>query len=243
MEQPHRPVVLVHGSYHGAWCWERVSAPLRAAGLTVHTPVCPGVGERAAELSRNPSMDDWALELVAYLDAHRLNEVVLVGHSLAGSPIAGVADRVPTRLSRLVFLDASIPGPGHRFSAAVGEQGWRQRLARRIEIDGVPCLPPPDPEYFGISQPADLAWVRARLTPMPVRLFDSPLTLRHPVGNGVDASFIQCMAPQFPRIADYAAQARALGWDRYELPTGHDAMVTAPTALAALLERLARRSE
>ncbi len=98
--------VLVHGAWHGGWCWKRVVPALRAAGHEVYTPTLTGLGERAH--LANPAIDlsMHIADIVNLLEAEELDKVVLVGHSYGGMVVTGVADRAASRLRRVVYLDA-----------------------------------------------------------------------------------------------------------------------------------------
>src|SRR5258705_1716413 len=104
--------VLVHGAWHGGWCWKRVAPALRAAGHEVYTPTLTGLGERAH--LANPAIDlaTHISDVVNLLEAEELNEVVLLGHSYGGMVVTGVADRAPARLRRVIYLDAFLPEDG-----------------------------------------------------------------------------------------------------------------------------------
>src|SRR6187431_2153447 len=84
------PFVLVHGAWHGGWCWRRVSDRLQAAGHRVFCPTLTGLGERAHLLSREVNMTTHISDVVGLLEAEELEGVVLVGHSYGGIVITGV---------------------------------------------------------------------------------------------------------------------------------------------------------
>lgn len=229
------PFVLVHGAWHGGWCWERVVGPLRAAGHRVYTPTLPGLGERAGELSRDITLDGIVSELVALLESEDLRDAMLVGHSFGGVAISGVADRVPSRIRHLVYLDAVILENGQSpFSVVPSEVAdERRRLAE--ESSGGVSIPVPDPKAFGVTDPDDLAWLRQRCTPHPLSTYEDRLTLNGPVGNGLPATYV-AVKPDYPPFANARAFARAQpGWGYREIDAGHDAMVTSPRALTELL--------
>jgi pimeloyl-ACP methyl ester carboxylesterase len=231
------PFVLVHGAWHGAWCWERVAPQLQAQQHAVHTPTLAGLGERAAELSARIDLETHIGEVVQYIEQRNLREVVLVGHSYAGLVISGVADRLgAARLRRLVYLDALVLDSGQSLASFLGPAWTRFADAAREKGGGigVPALPP---AAFGVLDPQDQAWVASRLTAQPVHTFDRPLMLREPLGNGVPKIYIDCHSPGMPAVAPFKAKVRAQkGWAAYEsLATGHDAMVTEPSGLAQLL--------
>src|SRR5947209_5724227 len=101
--------VLVHGSWHGAWCWKRVLPLLRGAGHDVHAVTLTGVGERAHLLSADIRLDTHITDVVNLIDCEELADVILVGHSYGGIVITGVADRLQRRspglLQQLVYID------------------------------------------------------------------------------------------------------------------------------------------
>jgi len=84
--------VLVHGAWHGGWCWKKVVPALRAAGHEVYTPTLTGLGERAH--LANPAIDlaTHIADVVNLLEAEELAKVVLVGHSYGGMVVTGVAE-------------------------------------------------------------------------------------------------------------------------------------------------------
>src|SRR5579875_3323603 len=104
MADAQRTFVLVHGAWHGGWCWSRVAAILRGRGHRVFTPTQTGLGERAHLLSRDITFDTFVQDVVGVFEAEELEDVVLVGHSFGGSSISGVVDRMPERVRRLVYL-------------------------------------------------------------------------------------------------------------------------------------------
>ena len=220
--------VLVHGAWHGAWCWQRLLPLLGARGYQAHGPTLAGVGERINELSAAIVLDTHIGDVVALLEARDLWNVILVGHSYAGAVITGVADRVPQRLKALVFLDAVIVGHGGCMRLPGPEP---QRPV---------AIPPPPAASFGIPDPGDCAWVQRNLTPHPARSFESPLVLGNPIGNGLDCAYIACTRPVTMSHGPFQQIARSLGGRLFELATGHDAMVTAPGELAELLEHIAQ---
>jgi pimeloyl-ACP methyl ester carboxylesterase len=105
-------IVLVHGAWQGAWCWEPVAALLRAAGHHVVTPTLTGSGDRSEALSPAVTLTDHVNDVIAELDTRDLRDVILVGHSYAGMVITGVAERAADRLSVLTFVDAFYPSHG-----------------------------------------------------------------------------------------------------------------------------------
>ncbi|MFT4033451.1 MAG: alpha/beta hydrolase, partial [Siphonobacter sp.] len=104
-----KPVfVLVHGAWHGGWCWQDVSQNLREKKYLVYTPTLSGLGEHKNTTNDNINLQTHITDIINLIEMDDLRNVILVGHSYAGTVIAGVADSIPERLSKLVYLDAMI---------------------------------------------------------------------------------------------------------------------------------------
>jgi pimeloyl-ACP methyl ester carboxylesterase len=231
-----RTFVLVHGAWHGGWCWRLVAEALRGAGHRVITPTQTGLGERRHLLRPGLTLDLFVDDIVNVLEAEELEEVVLVGHSFGGNAISGAADRVPERLRHLVYLDAMVIEGGQTPFGTMPEEVVATRRRQAAESGGL-TIPCPPTAAFGIPEGHALeGWVRRRLTPHPAGTYESPLTLRHPLGNGVKRTYIACTAPVYAPLAPTQARLRGRpGWGWQEIATGHDAMVTAPEELARML--------
>ena len=228
--------VLVHGAWHGAWCWRRVLPPMWAAGHRVFAVSLTGVGERAHQLSKQVTLDTHIADVARVIEAEELLDAVLVGHSYGGMVITGVADRLWAHLRHLVYLDAVVPTPGESWSSGhpVETQAARRKL---IAESGV--IPPPDPSIFGLSG-ADRAWVARRMTPQPGGVYDAALQFDPAQLEALPRTFIDCNAPALGTIASMRERVRATpGWNVIELATGHDAMISAAPALVDILLDLA----
>ncbi|GIH23987.1 esterase [Acrocarpospora phusangensis] len=229
--------VLVHGAWHGGWVWQRVAPLLRAAGHEVHAPTLTGVSDRAHLLTPQVGLGTHIQDVVALIEAHDARDVVLVGHSYAGQVVTGAADRIGDRLTRRVHLDAFVGDDGepaidmlpadvaghYRESVAGPGFGW--------------LIPVRSLSVLGVTERADVDWLTPRLTPHPWLSYTEPLRLTGK-GDGVPAAFIECT--DWMRVfTPHAERAAARGWPVYEITTGHEAMVTAPDALADLLLEIA----
>ncbi|MEV6013669.1 alpha/beta fold hydrolase [Streptomyces sp. NPDC051976] len=225
--------VLVHGAWHGGWAWQRVAPTLRAAGHEVHAPTLTGVGDRAHLASPAVGMWTHIEDVAALIEAYDLDDVVLVGHSYAGQVVTGVADRVPHRLARRVYLDAFVGRDGdaaidllpetvaghYRESVAGPGFGW--------------LIPVRSLTVLGVTDQADLDWLAPRLTPHPWLSYTESLRLTGACEQ-VPAAYVECT--DWMRVFQpHAERAASLGWPVHHISTGHEAMVTAPKELAELL--------
>ena len=104
--------VLVHGTGHGGWCWQKLAPLLRAGGSEVYTPTLTGLGDRSHLLGCGVDLTTHITDVASLLFYEDLLDVILVGHSYAGMVITGVAATVPERLRLLVYLDAYLPDEG-----------------------------------------------------------------------------------------------------------------------------------
>src|SRR3546814_2677116 len=102
------PFVLVHGAFHGGWCWKPIADQLRSAGHDVYTPTQTGLGERKHLMSADISMETFVLDVLNVILSEDLTDVILVGHSYGGRSISGVVDRAPERIHRLVYIDGGL---------------------------------------------------------------------------------------------------------------------------------------
>ncbi|GAC1339950.1 MAG: alpha/beta fold hydrolase [Acetobacteraceae bacterium] len=232
--------VLVHGAWHGGWCWRDVTRLLQQAGHRVATPTCTGLGERAHLMSRDITLDTFVADVAGVIAAEELDDIVLVGHSFGGLAASGVADRMPERIRALVFLDALLVPPGATPFDALPPEIVAARVAAAEASSAGVSLPAPPPAAFGVTDPAAGEWLARRLTPHPFGTFTSPLTLRNPVGHGHACIYIECTDPVYSPLDPVKRWARQQpGWRWEALAASHDPMVTAPDALARLLGTLA----
>jgi pimeloyl-ACP methyl ester carboxylesterase len=231
-----RTYVLVHGAWHGGWCWRRVADRLKAAGHRVFCPTLTGLGERAHLLSRDVNLSTHIEDVVALIEAEELEDVVLVGHSYGGIVITGVAARAKSRLWQLVYLDSAIVEDGDAWSSAHTPQVQAERRRLAQESSGGVSMPVPKAEVFGVLDSADIAWVQRRLTPQPFAPYDQKMHWGGPVGNGLPKVYVDCTDPAYAGLAPVKERYRGKpGWPFIELKTGHDAMVSAPEETAKLL--------
>ncbi|GHF71989.1 pimeloyl-ACP methyl ester carboxylesterase [Amycolatopsis bartoniae] len=238
--------LLVHGAWHSGRAWERVVPLLASAGHRVFAPTLTGYGETVHLAGPEVGLDTHVDDVVGLILAEDLRDVVLVGHSYAGLVISSVANEVPDRIAELVYLDAMVPEDGETAvdvmpvtqslidAALSSESGWR--------VPPMPEFPPPA-GLFGVTDPADVAWVRSMLSDQPVRCLQQPVHLDNPATTAIPRTHIHCTG----------GPARVEGMERrpvpptqpngtpsrvWEIDTGHDCMVTKPAELAELLLKL-----
>jgi pimeloyl-ACP methyl ester carboxylesterase len=230
--------LLVHGAWHGGWCWEKVIPLLRGEGYEAIAPALSGLGERSDLLSPDINLSTHVNDIVEVLEKNNLRNVALVGHSYAGMVVSSAASAVPERIGRLIYLDAALPfGAQSVVDLAPGFS----RLVREMETPRgvVPVIPAPTPEAFGITGPDDIARAKSRLTPMPYKALTEKTRPLQPAAARIPVSCILC-AQQFSpvtRSAHLAAFRRfqAVGQDCRKIDAPHDMMITHPRELSDML--------
>jgi pimeloyl-ACP methyl ester carboxylesterase len=235
--------VLVHGTGSGGWLWRRVRSLLTRAGHDVFTPTLTGVGERAHLARRDVSLATHVEDIVGVIECEELSDVVLVGFSYAGMIIPAVADRLPGRVKRLVYLDAIVTEKGQSMLDVMAPE-VREAWQRHVLAGDGWRVPPTPLARLGQLAPeagaeAEIRRLLSRRTPQPLACFTETLTIKRATALP-PSSYIYCSdkPPEDP-LCKLASSLRARGWDSHELPTGHFCMLTMPAATATLLAELA----
>ncbi|MER8067548.1 alpha/beta hydrolase [Streptomyces sp. NPDC094034] len=237
--------LLVHGAWHSGRSWERVVPLLEATGHRVFAPSLTGYGDKVHLAGPKVGLDTHVDDVVRLITEENLDDVVLVGHSYAGLVISSAANRIPRRIAHLVYLDAMVPEDGE---SAVDVQPMTRRLIELAEQSESGWRVPPMPEQpapfglFGVTDPADIAWLRGMLSDQPVRCLRQPVRLDNPDVNAIPRTHIHNVGPRpagvtrrpVPPVQPNGTAARV-----WELPTGHDCMITMPAELSQLLLKLA----
>ncbi len=242
--------VLVHPAWFGGWCWKKVVPHLRSAGREVYAPTLTGLGERAHLANAGVTLSTHIEDVVGLILSEDLADVTLVGNSSGGTVITGVADRVPERVERVVYMDAFVPSHGQSTSALVARDRWavmEQLVAS--EGDGwlLPRFSPApwDPfirKAWEVTKEDDVRWLLPRLRPTPIAHFTEALQLRRSNGGArPHRVYIRCVrnqpAPHFDQCAR-AAQSNP-DWTYRELVTPHLPFITDPDETAQVLLELA----
>ena len=227
--------VLVHGAWHGGWCWRDVADRLRADCHVVYAPTLTGLADRSHLLTRETGLETHILDVVNLLDREELDDIVLCGHSYGGMVVTGAADRAAGRLRALVYLDAFVPEDGQRLH----DMAPPERVAafeRSAAERGDGWKVPPLPASAWLDDPAQQAWVEARVTPHPLRCLTDPLPVTgawkmvgrrmHILATANDPS---------PFHAIHERVAAEGGWLCRRVDGPHDLMISHPAETAALL--------
>jgi pimeloyl-ACP methyl ester carboxylesterase len=236
--------VLVHSAWFGGWCWKKLVPLLAGHGHSVHTSTLTGLGDRSHLAHPGIVLQTHVDDVVNTLTYQDLRAVILVGTSSSGAVISGVADRVPDRISQLIYVDAFVPDDGQALWDLIPPQR-RPAMETLVQTEGFGWLLPrfaAQPweqfarEAWQVTDEADLTWMLTRLRPTPFGHFTSPVRLVNPAAERLPRTYIRCRRwpnPGFDRYAQTASQDPR--WHLYQLDSSHLPYITNPQQLAPLL--------
>ncbi|MBB5781782.1 alpha/beta fold hydrolase [Nonomuraea jabiensis] len=228
-------IVLVGGSFLGAWAWERVTPLLTAYGHQVHPLTLTGFGDRAHLGSPDTTLTTHARDITAAIEYAGLREVVLVAHSYGGAPATIAATTIPGRIARLIYLAALLPEPGQSLfditPAPVVEAIMQTVRDGRIPVMNDEIIDANFGEH-GLT-PEDRAWLRARGAGQPIGTYQDPAPTDLSAAQRLPRTYIAC-------AADPGGPPRMPGMKVITLDSGHWPMITEPESLARVLDEAAR---
>jgi pimeloyl-ACP methyl ester carboxylesterase len=247
--------VLIPGAWLGGWAWDEVAERLRGAGHEVHPVTLTGLGDREAEGRPETDLDTHVADVVTLIDREGLNGVTLVGHSYGGLVAQMVADRIPERLARVVYLDTGpLPNGWSMLDFAGGD---RERLERSVAEAGDGWrLPFPGVDGLGTPAataglgPAERETLEKRATSQPFGTYRQGVRTTRPFGGEYQRIVVVAGGFGMPIEALSAmigpegpfTEMTGSDWRAIELPTGHWPMLSDPAKLATLLDAIATGS-
>jgi pimeloyl-ACP methyl ester carboxylesterase len=226
--QSKATMVIVHGAWGGAWAFKKVEALLREKNFQIYRPQLTGQGDRVhlarPDIGLNTHIDD-VVNMILYED---LRDIILVGHSYGGMVISGVADRVPDRIKRLVYLDALVPNDGDRVDAMFRDGGdFIKQMTKGDYV--VPRWVKPDQ-----PPPHDV--------PQALKTFTDPIVLKNEAARKIPATYILTVEKGKEAKADdffpQSQRAKERGWTMVQLTSDHNPQFSAPEALVEVLAGL-----
>jgi pimeloyl-ACP methyl ester carboxylesterase len=225
--------VLVHGSWHGGWCWRRVADLLERNGHKVYTPTLTGLGERSHLMSGLITLDTHITDVANVLKWENLENIVLVGHSYAGFVVSGVAERSLSSIGSIVFLDAFLPENGQRVVDLAPPELRTSALAAAAKNEVGRPVPPA--KTFHVNE-MDEAWVDSKMTPQPTFVSLQPIALTGARDKIAKKTYIRATSSPSPLFDSYFERLKSdPTWRTYAMPSGHDVMVDMPKRLSEIL--------
>jgi len=239
-------IVLIHGTWHGGWVWRDVKRNLQRQGHNVFTPSCTGCGDRIHLTGPDVGLMTHAQDIINLIDAHQLDEVILVGHSFAGVTITVVADILAERLRELIFIDALAPA-GEVITcvprdAETGElpEWWRTREAKFIDGYQMNMWDEyPMDMLLPESAVAERARVKRLLTTHPARQWSDQYELQNGGWSQLKRSYVHCSGQLYQKSSVFMwGEAKKTGWTYQDLPIPRNGMLTHPELVASSIINL-----
>lgn len=230
--QAEKTFVLVHGAWHGGWCWRRVAHLLQQRGHKVFTPTLTGLGERSHLISDKIDLATHIADVVQVIKWEELDNFVLCGHSYGGFVISGVAERVQSSISSIVYLDAFLPDNGENLASSSERLN---SMVTSLKEKGQTVVPPIPAAVFKVND-KDRDWVDRQCTPQPILTFTDRVVLTGARDRIAKKAYVRAKGyaspvfdAAFNRVKDNSS------WRKLELPCGHDAMLDMPERVAEIL--------
>lgn len=213
--------VLIPGMCHGGWCFDGLTQPLRDHGHRAYPLTLTGLSERGHLLQGTVNLDTHIQDVTGVLEAANVRDAVLVGHSYGGMVITGVADRVPDRVTAMVYLDAMVPQNGDSCWSLVSDRE-RQGYADVVET-GYAVRPLP---FFD-----------ARATPHPLASLLQPLRLTGDLARIRRLVYVYAAGwdGESPFTPVYQRLREDPWWATHALDSGHNLMRDTPQDLLKIL--------
>lgn len=229
-------IVLAHGAWSAAWAWKKMRPIFAAAGHQFFSPTYTGLGERAHLATSEVDLSTHIQDVAAVIEMEDLKDVTLLGHSYGGMVATGVADKMPGRIARVVYIDAFAPKDGQSLFDLVGPKAeGNMRSGAQKDGDGwrLPINPmPPD------TAPADVAWASPRRRPQPIKTFEQRLKIESKDGPPRHYIYATRNGPGdvFRQFGERAKSEA--GWTYCEIDASHNPHITCPEVLNALLAKI-----
>ena len=228
-QSSNKPIyVIVHGAWGGGWGFKKVDSLLTSKGFIVYRPTLTGQGERvhlaAPDLGLSTHIKD-VVNTILYEDLHN---VILVGHSYGGMVITGVADSLPGRITKLIYIDAFIPENGE---CVLKIWDSHEGELKKMVVNGF-MIPP---------------WVATdKLPPKDVphsfKTFTDTINLKNSLRLKIPTTYILTVAkgsnPKDDDFASQAERAREKGWNVLQLEADHNPQWSTPEALVDMLKKI-----
>lgn len=230
-------IVLIHGAWAGAWYWQFTMDALPAERFRCHALTLAGLGDRSGELTADLGMEDHVADIIEYIEAHRLQNCLLVAHSLAGIPASVALDRMPERIAGVLYLDAAVPENGKNVMDIFPAVLMEGRIRQARQFDGGVSIPPP--VLPGRGNPVAAEFCNARFTPQPLKPYDYLVRLQHPLGNGKAMTYVVCGKSRAEAPKSSAPRAEAAGCRMVCVDGGHNLPVMQPELTAQLIIEMA----
>lgn len=226
--------VLVHGAWRGGWIWKRIRKALQSNGHEVFTPTLTGIGERSHLLSPEISLETHIADVMNVIRFEELTDVLLCGHSYGGCVVTGVADRIPKKISALVYLDAFVPENGQSLHDTLPPDQRNAQLEGAKKFGKGWKTPPIPAEVFNVNA-KDRDWLNRHSTPHPLACFQQAIKLTDGIPQIKNITYMLATGWGGSPFPQFYEKAKSRGWNTVNFDCGHDVMLDRPQELCSEL--------
>ncbi len=178
----NKKYLLIHGAYHGAWCWEKVKEYLEDGGDTVYTLDLPGHGLDKTDRNK-VGIEQYVANVYNFVIDNNLTDLVLVGHSFAGVVITKVMEKIPERIAKIVFISAIILDNGEMFFDFLPE-AVKEKYTNQANENGLGSVLPyydslRERFFNDIKDIEEFSKIFEKLTPQPLMPYQEKIYLNN----------------------------------------------------------------
>ncbi len=233
--------ILIHGAWHGGWCWDGVIEKLEEAGYRAEAPTMPGhhIDDDRSDIV----FKDYVDKIVSVLNQQE-DPVVVVGHSSAGFMLQAAASNAPDKIAHLIFLNAFIlPDGKSQFDLVPPEVSEGMLAAAKASSDN--CVPVDEDFVRNVLMAGEPVKKQdkliEKLVPQPVALFTTPVSTKEFEKLALPKSVVFCKADVSLPEGAYLGMAQGLGkYNLVEVEGGHEALFTHPQVVVQGIQRALR---
>lgn len=222
--------VIVHGAWGGGWAFKKIDSLLTDKGNTIYRPTLTGQGERVHLASTGIGLKTHIIDIVNTILYEDLYDIILVGHSYGGMVITGVADSIPKRIQKLIYIDAILPEHGESVVSIIDTEN--ESPIRNVNGFIIPSWVPEEQK-----PPKDV--------PHPYKTWSDSIILKNPLRIKIPTTYILTVEKgKEPKDDDFASQAeraKKKGWVVLQLEADHNAQWSAPVKLVELLQGIVEK--
>ena len=222
--------VLIHGAWHGGWCWSKLESHLKVDKHHIIIPTLPF-------LSDSISLETHIETVIQTIKSNKYNNLVLIGHSYAGMLLAPVAECFHKHVRGLIYLDAVVPEKGQSFYNVFRNNNENYLQYMQEDILQQKLIDPPHPNEFGVTQDEDVKWMISNLRPHPLKTFCDPILHSINKINEYPKLYITCLKNNVDVFIKQKSKLSCKdGWWFQDIEESHDVMVTNPEMLSRLIK-------
>jgi pimeloyl-ACP methyl ester carboxylesterase len=239
--------LFIHGSWHGGWCWKKIAEKLNSPKYKIFTPTLLGMQKINDPLTKTSGLKKHVKQITDLILKKNLDNVILVGHSYAGMVITGVANNIPSKISKLIYLDAFLPDHNQSLfdisdkeRVDIIKKSLKDDKGKTLEqgANEAWLVPTRDPKFFGVTNRDDIKYLKKKMVPTPVLTFEEKVAANNPLINQIEKHYIRCTKNFISE--KFGEKAKNLNYHYHELESGHDVMITEPKKLIDILLKICK---